>query len=342
MIVRRATQIVLLNLFLLSIARADNSAALIDRLHQAEASSSLDTGDLKPWHLKLNVQLFGDKSQPTEQGTIEEWWTSPSSYQIAYTFPSYTAVELRSLTGLSRTKDAGTPPSLFNLLLDQVVHPMPGAKDINGSIPDLRKETFGKVPLECIMLDQKIQNVTFPPFGLFPTYCFDPGKPSLRLRYNLGSQMIIRNSVGIFQMRNVATDIRVIENKVDKAAAHVGTLESNSSITPPQIDPTTLVTLGPPAQLAGQIVNGRKVGGANPIYPDGAKSRHASGAVVIDAVIGTDGHIHSMRLSSVPDPELAISALTAVQTWTYTPYLLNGNPTEVETNITVHYNFSLR
>lgn len=34
---------------------------------------------------------------------------------------------------------------------------------------------------------------------------------------------------------------------------------------------------------------------------------------------------------------LARSAWTAVAQWTYQPYLLNGNPTEVEPTITVNY-----
>lgn len=339
MAIHRTVQLVALNLLLLSVAHADNSAALTDRLHQAEASSSLDAGDLKPWHLKLNVQLFGNQGQQTEQGTIEEWWMSPTSVQVAYTFPSYTAVVVRNETGFSRTKDAGTPPFLLRLLLDQVVHPMPRAEDADGSIPELRNQTFGKVKLECIMLDQKIKTLAYPPFGLFPTYCFDPGNSSLRFSYNFGSQVIIRNAIGTFQMRKVATDINVSENKLQQATAHVGTLESNSSMRPPQIDPTALQTVGPTASVASGVMAGHKLTGDNPIYPEGAKSRHVSGSVVIRALIGTDGHIHSMNLISVPDPELAISALTAVRTWTYTPYRLNGEPTEVNTQITVNFKF---
>jgi TonB family protein len=340
MAIRRASQIVALNLLVLTFAHADNSAVLLERLRQAEVSSSLDTEDLKPWHLKLSVQIVGAKGQPAEQGDIEEWRTSPTDFQIAYTFPSYTAVEVRNKVSSSRTKDVGSPPFLLRLLLDQVVHPMPRSVDIEGTVPDLRKESFGKVPLECIMLDQKIKTVASPPFGLFPTYCFDPGETSLRFSYNFGSQMIIRNAVGRFQMRKVATDIRVIENKLDLATAHVSVLESNASITPPPIESNSLSVLDPAVNVGAGVMAGYKIGGTNPIYPDGAKNRHVSGSVVIGALIGTDGHIHSMNLISVPDPELAISALTAVQTWTYTPYLLNGKPTEVNTKITVNFSFS--
>jgi TonB family protein len=336
----KAALLATLALSLLPAAHAADTAALTDRLHQAEASSSLDSADLKPWHLKLNVQLFDAKGQPSEQVIIEEWWTSPTTYQVAYTFPSYTAIEILNGKDLSRTKDAGSVPFTIRLLHNQVVHPMPKDAEIDRSIPDLRKQTFGKVPLDCIMLDQKIKTVAYPPFGLFPSYCFDPGQTSLRFTYNFGSQMIIRNNLGKFQQRQVSTDILISENGLTHASAHLVTLETDPSMTPPQIDPTTLRLIGKTADLAAGVMTGNKISGSVPIYPEKARQNHVSGSVVIGAVIGTDGHIQSMRLISVPDPDLAISALAAVRTWTYTPYLLNGEPVEVDTKITVNFNFS--
>jgi periplasmic protein TonB len=57
------------------------------------------------------------------------------------------------------------------------------------------------------------------------------------------------------------------------------------------------------------------------------------------AMIGRDGLIHRLKLVSYPDGDLAISALAAVRLWAYKPYMLNGETTEVDTTITVHYNF---
>ena len=49
-----------------------------------------------------------------------------------------------------------------------------------------------------------------------------------------------------------------------------------------------------------------------------------------------DGIIQRLQVLSGPD-ELQDSAIEAVHQWTYKPYLLNGEPTEVETTITVTY-----
>jgi TonB family protein len=89
-----------------------------------------------------------------------------------------------------------------------------------------------------------------------------------------------------------------------------------------------------PGVMASQIVTKTQ-----PVYPQEAKDAKLSGAVVLDAVIGKDGTIKSLHLVSGPDV-LAKSAWVAVKGWTYKPYLLNGEPVEVETTITVHYHLN--
>jgi TonB family protein len=76
---------------------------------------------------------------------------------------------------------------------------------------------------------------------------------------------------------------------------------------------------------------------AVPVYPPAAKKAKIQGKVVLDAVIGTDGNVENLRVISGPQ-ELQQSALDAVRKWTYKPYLLNGDPVEVETTINIIYN----
>ena len=76
-----------------------------------------------------------------------------------------------------------------------------------------------------------------------------------------------------------------------------------------------------------------------PVYPHDARAAHISGTVVLHAIIGKDGNVEKLVVVSGPK-ELQTSALDAVKQWTYKPYLLNGNPTEVETTIHVNYNLN--
>jgi peptidyl-prolyl cis-trans isomerase A (cyclophilin A) len=71
-----------------------------------------------------------------------------------------------------------------------------------------------------------------------------------------------------------------------------------------------------------------------PAYPIAAKSAGVSGTVVLGAVIGGDGSVEELKVISGP-AELQQAALDAVRQWKYQPYLLNGNPIEVQTFINV-------
>jgi protein TonB len=72
-----------------------------------------------------------------------------------------------------------------------------------------------------------------------------------------------------------------------------------------------------------------------PVYPQDAKDARASGIVVLEATIGRDGKVHDLRVVQAPWPSLVASAIQAVSQWEYKPYLLNGEPVEVKTNINV-------
>jgi protein TonB len=74
------------------------------------------------------------------------------------------------------------------------------------------------------------------------------------------------------------------------------------------------------------------------VYPPIARAAHVSGAVVLHAIISKTGTVQNLQVISGPEM-LRASALDAVRNWRYKPYLLNGDPTEVETTITVNFNF---
>lgn len=73
-----------------------------------------------------------------------------------------------------------------------------------------------------------------------------------------------------------------------------------------------------------------------PKYPEAAKKAHIQGTVKLSAIVDKDGKIDKLKVLSGPK-ELQQSSLDAVRTWTYKPYLLNGNPVEVKTIINIIY-----
>ena len=75
-----------------------------------------------------------------------------------------------------------------------------------------------------------------------------------------------------------------------------------------------------------------------PTYPSLARSARIQGQVLLQAVISKQGVIENLRVLA-GHPMLVPAAIDAVRQWRYRPYVLNNEPVEVETQVTV--NFSL-
>jgi TonB family protein len=73
-----------------------------------------------------------------------------------------------------------------------------------------------------------------------------------------------------------------------------------------------------------------------PIYPPIAKAAHVQGVVVLHAILSKTGDVEDLQLISGP-PMLVAAAMDAVRRWQYRPYLLNGEPIEVDTTINVNF-----
>jgi protein TonB len=74
-----------------------------------------------------------------------------------------------------------------------------------------------------------------------------------------------------------------------------------------------------------------------PQYPAIPKAAHIQGTVVLQATISKSGSIENLKVIGGP-PTLQQAAMDAVRSWRYKPYLLNGEPVEVETTINVVFN----
>ena len=107
--------------------------------------------------------------------------------------------------------------------------------------------------------------------------------------------------------------------------------------SPPAVVGAPGQTIGP-VRVSGGVAAGMLILKVDPVYPQDAKDAHVQGAVVLRAIISKTGTIRDLQVVSGP-PELTDSAKDAVNQWRYKPYLLNGEPTEVETTITVNYSF---
>jgi len=73
-----------------------------------------------------------------------------------------------------------------------------------------------------------------------------------------------------------------------------------------------------------------------PIYPPSALRARIEGPVQLLATLSKNGDITAVKTLN-GDKQLAQAATTAVKQWKYKPYLLNGEPVEIQTQITVNF-----
>jgi protein TonB len=89
-----------------------------------------------------------------------------------------------------------------------------------------------------------------------------------------------------------------------------------------------------PVTISQGVAEGMLLQKTLPHYPPIAVAAHRQGTVMLQAMISKSGTIENLRVLS-GDPMLQQAAMDAVGQWRYRPYLLNGQPVEVETTVRV-------
>jgi len=92
----------------------------------------------------------------------------------------------------------------------------------------------------------------------------------------------------------------------------------------------------PRVRVLQGVMAGLLVTKVPPEYPPAARDQHIQGVVVMAVIIDKEGNVSNIQLVS-GHPKLAPAAIDAVKQWKYKPYLQNGEPIEVETQVTVNF-----
>jgi protein TonB len=91
-----------------------------------------------------------------------------------------------------------------------------------------------------------------------------------------------------------------------------------------------------PLLRISHLMDGYLIYRVQPEYPPLARQARVQGSVVLHALISRHGRIEKLQVVS-GHPMLVQSAINAVSHWRYRPYVLNNEPVEVETQITVNF-----
>ncbi|HEY3971487.1 MAG TPA: TonB family protein [Candidatus Sulfotelmatobacter sp.] len=110
----------------------------------------------------------------------------------------------------------------------------------------------------------------------------------------------------------------------------IGSVLSSVPVAAPKMAAPTRV------RVSSGVSTGLLVRKVPPTYPPLARQARIQGVVVLQAQISKEGNIENLQLIS-GHPMLAPAAIEAVKQWKYKPYLLNGEPVEVDTQVQVNF-----
>jgi len=311
-------------------------------LDTAQTLYNLDDPANKPWHVKFNYQLYDEQGMASDKGVFEYWWASPKVHRVTWTREDRSSSQWTTNDGKKARLDKGDPLSFYEYRLEEaLLHPLPKTDTL---APDSAQLKLGTVkttgsPLSCVevapvMVEHK--NVGDLKLGFFPTYCFDATNPLLRMVYSYGSSTITYGSFALLHGHVLSKEITIWEGKQKLLSASVvaaNTISADDATLTPTADALYIPLV--PTNLEAKVAQGMLMKKVVPVYPAEAKRLRISGQVVLDAVIGVDGHVHDLHVVKAPSPEFAGSALWAVSHWVYKPYLLENVPVEVHTTVNV-------
>lgn len=120
----------------------------------------------------------------------------------------------------------------------------------------------------------------------------------------------------------------------------MGRIQETVEVKGTRPKPAAPATTGKPQRIrvGGNVQPSRLVVRENPVYPQELQDQGVEGTVLLEAVISTSGTLLSLRpANGQVHPGLVKAAIDAVSRWRYQPTLLNGQPVEIITSITVRF-----
>jgi TonB family protein len=162
------------------------------------------------------------------------------------------------------------------------------------------------------------------------------------------SQPATIHAIGIFDANNFERRIMKLTLKHPEpsglhrmaaiAACALTALVVCTSALALHIEPSPAAMADPPKQIhvKAKSLQENLLSQMPPVYPPAAKKAGVQGSVVLNIIVSKEGVPTALTVASGPE-ELQKSAMDAVRQWRYKPYLLNGDPIEVESTVTVIY-----
>lgn len=301
-------------------------------VHAAQKVNGLASQGLPARHIRVSYQIV-DSTHSPDSGTYEEWWITDHKYKRTYTSSLFSQTDFGTEQGLFRMGDQNWPGPLELTVQTALMDPIPGTLNFQGMRLENKRRSIDKANFQCVTLTGDWI------FLVANAYCFDSDKPILRYIATSGDRSSIwYNGIVSFGGHFIARDITVTRSGKPQIILHVELLEGLASVNDSEFTPPADAVHIPSAAVSlprdtAQAFLLRQV---PPHYPPTAKTAHIQGIVVLQVTIGRDGRVTAAHATSGPGV-LKQEAADAVLKWEYRPFLICGEPVEVETEVPITF-----
>jgi len=155
--------------------------------------------------------------------------------------------------------------------------------------------------------------------------------PEPEIKKPVAAPMIVKSSTGAAK-KTQQSDEAAPALPSTVASGNDTSLNGLISSTASSVARPSLATV----KVSQGVSQGLVIKRVQPKYPPAALATHASGEVQIEATVSKDGTVTNVKVLK-GDPMLAHAAVEAVRQWRYKPYYLDGEPVEIQTQITVNF-----
>lgn len=205
-----------------------------------------------------------------------------------------------------------------------------GPAPLTGTIYDVTGAVLPGVQVALVDADQNRWEAISNASGRFALPAVGPG--TYVLEVNLVGFRALRHE---FELSAARDWDRAVTLQVGELSETV-VIRGSRATAPQQVAPSSGRVA--PVRVGGNIRAPMKVRDVRPVYPAAMREAGRTGVVPIEAIIGHDGTVSSVRvLSAQVHPDFAIAAVDAVRQWRFTPTLLNGVAVDVVMTVTIRF-----
>jgi len=286
--------------------------------------NGLSSAGLQPWHIVIAYDQFDGDGDNVHSGVVEEFWGGPRRSRIDFKSDDLSQTDFVTERGMYRVGDQRWQNRNQSEVRLAIIDPFANAAALQGFRVTPIERTFGDHKLRCDVFERTSGGISSP-----NQYCYDARDSALRYVRGPGWWQIAYNDVVSFQGRFVARNVEVTDGGHPYLKLRVTKLET--------LDHVDESELAPPADAVN--LSGSRVSGVS-VTPLKAVPIDASSVpglpkfeVVVQIVIGKDGR--GIEAKAISGPKEAYKAAeSAARKWVFPPYLVAGQPAEVETKIT--------